>query len=184
MPTIQIKDEAEVQALVKAAEDSKASVLAFKVTDEPSHANGADILRHLNALRDRIEADRTGVTGPLHGVIATVNSWFKPATIAIDEGVAHVKGEIARYVRDVNASRAAQAIAGKPVELAPPQAVGVRVQQTETWEVVDESKVPREFCSPDATKIRKYLKDGGVRAIPGVRFSVKDVVVSARTVRS
>lgn len=46
-----------------------------------------------------------------------------------------------------------------------------------TFDIEDPSQVPYEFCSPDATKIRKAV-EGGVREIKGVKIYEKEVVSS------
>jgi hypothetical protein len=74
------------------------------------------------------------------------------------------------------ASAAQYAAGGIPTEIipAPAEAEGVTVKHLWEPRIVDESKVPREYCSPDLDKIKKAIwyanTDTPPRPIPGVEF--------------
>lgn len=175
--------EKKAASFAMVLQSTKADVLTRRVTDQASYDWAGQIVVKMNATKDALIEERKKATGPLRQSINVVNSWFKPAEDAIDAAVSHLKKEIGTYVRSVNETRAERAIAGQAVELAPPATPGIQVRTVEDWEIVDADKVPREYCSPDVDKIRAYLRDGGLRAMPGVRFFRREQVISARTVK-
>jgi len=66
---------------------------------------------------------------------------------------------------------------------APAKADGVNLRDNWTFEIVDESLIPREYLIPDEVKIRKVvvaLKDK--TNIPGVKAINRPIIVKARGV--
>ena len=66
---------------------------------------------------------------------------------------------------------------------APAKAEGVSLRENWTFEIVDESLIPREYLIPDEVKIRKVvvaLKDK--TNIPGVKAINRPIIVKARGV--
>jgi len=100
---------------------------------------------------------------------------------------AQIKNEAERrFVEDQIITEAAQREAElQPVPdiPAPAKADGVNLRDNWTFEIVDESLIPREYLIPDEVKIRKVvvaLKDK--TNIPGVKAINRPIIVKARGV--
>lgn len=162
------------------AKEARDAALSYRVVDQASLEMAARITTICNQMHDAIETERKGITGPLRLSEQRVNGLFKPALALVAEATAHLKREMGDYHRRVNEARAEQAIAGQHVELAPPVAQGVSVREVVQFVVENPELVPRAFCSPDLAKIRDHMANGGVHAIPGVRFYTASQVRTAR----
>ena len=68
----------------------------------------------------------------------------------------------------------------RPITEAP-KVAGVSIQKRWTYRVVDETKIPREFLTPDHTKIGAFVREMKDQAmIPGVEFFAEDLVAAGR----
>lgn len=64
---------------------------------------------------------------------------------------------------------------------APPKVDGISTRKDWTFEILDESLIPRSFLMPDGSKLSKHAKlNGDSVPIPGVRFFQKSTIVSRR----
>lgn len=78
------------------------------------------------------------------------------------------------------AAQAAEQATASYLMAAPERVEGVGTQGRWTYEVVDESQVPREYLELDATRINTAIR-GGKREIPGLRiFKKEGLVVGGR----
>jgi hypothetical protein len=72
---------------------------------------------------------------------------------------------------------------GMEMPVAPPPIMADNLSSRDVWkyEIVDESKLPREFLMPDTSKIGKFVqKDKGLTPIPGLRiYSEKTIAVKS-----
>lgn len=64
---------------------------------------------------------------------------------------------------------------------APPKVDGISTRKDWTFEITDESLIPRSFLMPDESKLSKHAKlNGDSVPVPGVRFFQKTAIVSRR----
>ena len=139
---------------------------SFAVANDEDSAFAADMIREVKAKHRELDERRKEVTGPLNATVKTINGWFKPALDALETAERKLKGKIAEFVRErerqTRAALAAAAAATTAQEataalVAAPQAAtlppGMSLRMVWKWRVVDEVRVPRHFCSPDAQRI-------------------------------
>lgn len=162
------------------------------VTNDEQCEFATQLLQELKSVQHRVEMKRTEISGPLYRAHRAVNDLFRPALDALGRGEGVLKEKIADYLRAKeqanNAALQAAAKAPTPelaqqaiqavAPVAPPQ--GVSVRKVWRFSVEDASLVPREFCSPDAEKIKAAF-DLGMTNIPGVKFFQEDVVTARRS---
>lgn len=138
------------------------------------------------------ENQRTSVTGPLNGVLKTVNGWFRPVLTTLkametawNQKIVDAATQAAAAQRALIAeARATEAPAIMKETLVEASAMVLRpsaVTLRDNWvfEVYDPAAVPQEYLCPDLEKIGKVvgvLKDK--TAIPGVRAWNATIVAS------
>lgn len=193
MPT----NAAEVAKLQAEAELAVVEDLPGIVVETPEDYQQADaVLTEILQRKDAITAMRTSATGPLYGVIRTVEGWFRPVLGAYTTLETTIKQRMGAYAQltaeaEAEARRAAQTAvesgdAGALVEslntaedaVAVREAVAARV--TFRWQVkrVAEDLLPSEYWTPDLAKIEAVAKAAGSAeegsdgepVIPGVVF--------------
>lgn len=82
----------------------------------------------------------------------------------------------------------AEEILAEPVEIGKvrpipeaPRVAGVSIQKRWTYRIVDEEKIPREYLTPDHTKIGAVVRDlKDAAAIPGIEVYTEDAVAAGR----
>ncbi len=134
----------------------------------------AKLLKEVKASYKSLEAQRTSVTKPLGALKKAIDGWFKPAKDALLAEEKFLKTVIADFVVAQEQARVAQLQAGNhEAALAIEPAVlpqGVRTTTTWQFEIVDASKIPREFLVPDAAAIQAHVAANKANSsIPGVR---------------
>lgn len=147
----------------------------------PEHFKwAADFLLAIKKTAVDVDEKRKAIVGPWTESVRRVNALFRPTLTALDEAEKIVKEKIVEWSQGVDAQRAAEAALGNQVTLAPAEAEGVSIRTMFDFEIVNPDAVDRQFCSPDPAKIRAHIDNGGLMAIPGVRFFKKDVVYASR----
>lgn len=181
--SLMIKSQDEIKELV-APIGTVSTVIAlqistFFVTDEASHQAACETLQWVKAQWGKVEAARQSITGPMINAKRNADAFFRPSLENYSKSEGHLKSEIARYRAKIQEERVSQATQSLPV-VAPPAAIeGIQERVKQCWRVTDESKVPRNFLSVDARKIDDFLRDGGLRAIPGVEFYEETIIASS-----
>jgi hypothetical protein len=167
------------------AEQTLALVQQFRVTDPTTFEFASKFLLSTKAEHTRIDAQRKQVTGPFTDALRNLQAFFRRPLDMLEKAEGHLKHEIARYNREIEAQRAAEASAGLPVLAAPPlsEVQGVTIVKTRAFEITDPEQVPRQFCSPDPKKIQAHLDGGGLEAIRGVKFFDRETVRASRGAR-
>ena len=96
--------------------------------------------------------------------------------------------EAARKAREELERKALEEAAAKEAQIAPPPPVpekpktnGLALRENWTFEIVDESLIPREYLVPDPVKIRKMVQVMKDRTnIPGIRVFNNPIVMKTR----
>jgi len=157
----------------------------LKIEDQETADMISDILKDVHKQLTDSEAKRKEVTGPLNQVKKTIDSWFKPGTEALTEVKKMLLSKIGDYRREIEEKRIAALEAGDtetaisiPMPTVPS---GVTERKIWTYEVEDESAVPREFLTVDYQKISSLVanSDPETLSIPGVRvFQISKMQMS------
>lgn len=192
---------AKAEAAV-AAEDIPTTVelvQEFVILREEDLVLAAEALGDIKARFNRLEAERKKMTVPILEFKAQVDSWFRPATTALQEAERILKmkmGEAKRVFDTARAMEAARkrneaaaavkaddmetalAAVAEAVEADAPVTVsGAQFREVWTFEITDPALVPNEYRIISPPEIGKAVKRG-VREIPGVRIFQEHVVAS------
>lgn len=172
-----------------------ASVLAVEIESADDYAFADELLTECARSKDALDAQRKSVTTPLYHVVRTVESWFKPSTVELEQAITHLKSvmglwRIKQAKIEAEARRAAldAAKAGDSDKLhsalqavqtaTPSQAAPGRAKVRWAWQVekVDPSQVPREFLCVDMAALGHLAKAAGSgdvppESVPGVTWA-------------
>ena len=192
---------AEVSKDVEKAQRKQKKVIV--ITNETELNSATEFLAQVKGKLKSTEELRTTFTKPLNAYLKMVNDMFKEQTGPMQEIEKTVKRAISDFVlhqeeiaakeetrlqalQDKKNERRAEK--GKELDFTDVSIDRVdsttnvksgKAKNIKVWkfEVVDASKVPMEYCSPDEHKIREAVKNQEVREIEGVRI-YEDVQVN------
>ncbi len=169
-------------------------VASVAITNDAEKVYAAGLVVRIKRAHKQIDAVRDEFLTPLKEARAWVDAQFDPLRIQMKNAEDILKEMIGSYAQRQLVEQ--RRLAAKAAEMAPKavtreafvqametvkQAAPVKVEGVSTrpvwkFEVTDAALVPREFCSPDVTKLRAAVGDGA-REIPGVRIFEEQVVV-------
>lgn len=183
--------QAEIAPEQVQVDEALARLRSFEITDEAALDWAADLLRNAKTRAKELDERRKEITGPILLAKAGIDGLFKPLISRYEQAEGILKGKIADWTNRVEAQRRAVMVAsaeefaagGTPTALIPEpaRAEGISVRKVWDFEITDGTLVPRDYCSPDAKKIRAQVpSEGQPPEIPGVRFFQRDQV-AART---
>lgn len=166
----------------------------FSIETASDLQTAAELLNDVVGRKTRINERLAEITKPMRQAEKSVRDLFRPVQDAMEEAETWLKGRIDSARKAIEArnrdlleqSRAAVANGDLPLvaaltsELQPPSTPdGVQFRSRWTFEIVDESQVPREFLRVDEKAIRAAVKASkGKIEIPGVRV-YEDTTVAA-----
>jgi hypothetical protein len=172
-------------------------VAAIEVSDEASMQSADALTKQLLQLRDRLEAERKSVTGPLLDAKRRVDGWFKPVTDILEVAIRDLKNKVAAHLIEQKRKQdelyrlaaaahtaATQGVQGahevmsqalaatSDVSTAAPQ--GTSVREVWTAEVFNPAIVPCSYHIVDTARIQAEARatpsNQEPSPIPGVRF--------------
>jgi hypothetical protein len=170
--------------------EAQSRLVSFEIVSDEYQDFAAQLLREVKAEWSAVEEERKKITKPLNEATKATNALFKPVLGALESAEQILKNKIAGYLQAKQNANTAALMASVQLEtpqqamqvisqiepVQAPQGVSVR----KVWKFVIENPdlVPREFCSPDESKIR--LVDPTTASIPGIRFFQEDVVTARK----
>jgi hypothetical protein len=165
--------DARVRPTIRAAKKAHDEALAlFKSVD----GRLADVYDRVKDLCEHwVQAQREARDRHYRDLAAQASAPSQPLDIAFDEAVAN--GDTAKAARILDQAAlpsvlhgpATATILDAPPAPSVPKVEGVAVTTPYTWEIVDESQIPREMMQPDRKKISAIVKALGRDAkIPGI----------------
>jgi hypothetical protein len=178
---------ADVAALQRDAESDAPTIRAITIADAGDYEFADAILTDVVRKKDAVVAMRKSATGPLYGVIRTVEGWFKPVVSALEASERHLKSAMGAWRLELDtrerAAREAAAVAAESgdagamleainaANAASPDAVDGRATVRFTWVIkrIAEDLLPDEWWTPDVARISALAEgDGEPPVIPGV----------------
>lgn len=186
------KEEAIKQSII----ETQASVDSIIVEKDEDLQVAAEILGRVKANVKRLKELDDQLTKPFAEAVKSAKSWFKTQLAPFQEMESSLKRKMGAYmeaqqkkadaeakaIEDARAKEAAKAEKkGEVVQSPPPMPVARPTSSVQTttgkasakkvwkYEIVDESKLPREFLQPDPGAIQKAVREGS-RSIEGVRI--------------
>jgi len=175
------------------------------VTDPPSADVANNILVKINSGLKEIEKKRLSFTAPLNQSLKEINATFKGVTEPIaqakselsqrlmswraeeqrrifeEQEAARKEEERRRKIQEAHAAKGHKVNETiTPVERPMPFSVQdtTRTRTQWTYDIVDESQIPREYLIIDKTGMMTAVRSG-VRDIPGVKIYQKEVPIYA-----
>jgi hypothetical protein len=166
-------------------EESATLLKDWQIASPDDYAWATDLAKDIKRKWSALEDKRKQLTKPLLDTKGAIDDLFKPTLYGLAGLEALIKGKIGGYVAAQEALRIATMqesaalfqAGGTPTAIIPavPEAAGVSVKHVWDYEIVDPDSVPRQFCSPDAAKIRQAIRATDIHPeltpqMAGVRF--------------
>jgi hypothetical protein len=178
--TIQ-KEKKNIVAITKQAN----KIELIKTNDDLVKAT--EFLVLLKNKLDSLENERLEYSKPLNAVLKKINSGFKELTTPLKETQNTVKDLIREYrerkeEERLKAEKLLQS-SGKNTDLIvestipdviESQSGEIRTVRRWTFDIIDETKIPREYFCIDSEKIQAAIIKDGVRDIPGLKIYQKE----------
>jgi hypothetical protein len=193
--------EDEIHKLSHEANYIELQAQMIVVKDEKTLKEATEFLGKVAKAKKQLEERRQFFVKPLNEQIRKINEFFKVRIMTLENAENIVKNEILKYREEVEKARKQQEellkkqyekelkkAQKKGLPLPPPMPQITLQQQEKTvetdsaqvtarlvwdFEIVDESKIPREYLMVNEKAIRAAIK-AGVRDIPGVRIFQKE----------
>ncbi len=194
MDSVLVQAEQDGKLWEKTADEASVHIQAgYTITSAAEYTAATEVLLEVKGMVKALDARRMELARPLLDAKSQVDAYFKPALSKLSAMEINLKSMVGRYnlaqqeeqrrlatqVAETAPTREAYTAGLQAVaDVAVPKVAGISTR--ETWEVSveDESKVTREFCSPDLQKARAAVA-AGRRSIPGFRI-VKGTSVTVR----
>ncbi len=185
-----------------AAQTAEAKTVLVEIQDYPITSQEdtkvfSGLLQDVKGRWKDIEAKRKSLTDPLNTVLKRINEMFSPPLTALKSAEVAIKSKLAAAEAEARqraqqallaASEAAasadaeavtEAIEAHDTAVQIPQAEGLQYRQLWTFEIENESLIPREFLIPDVRALKALATAQKERAsVPGVKFISQTSVVS------
>ncbi|MDH7513518.1 MAG: hypothetical protein QHH14_11290 [Clostridiales bacterium] len=167
-------EKAELQKVEPYVEKLQSSLTAWRLEEERKRREAEEAARRAELERKRLEEEL-----------------LRKAEEArrLEEEKKRVEGEeAARKAREELERRALEEAAAREAQLIPPPPIpekpktdGLTLRENWSFEIVDESQIPREYLIPDPVKIRRVVQVMKDKTnIPGIRVFNQPVVVKTR----
>jgi hypothetical protein len=132
----------------------QAKVDQIEVVDIKSAEEAGELVKAISELKEAIEAQRLEFTKPLNESLKNINGFFKKFSVPLTDMDKIIRAKLvdfknSRIVKDNNTFGEIHFVTRKSILIE------------------DETKIPREYLSPDINKIQKAL-DNGIE-VPGVK---------------
>lgn len=168
------KDEAEAKELLSL-------VGSFAITTHAELEGVTEVLAEVKKRWNALDEREKEITRPLNEGLKKARDLFRPAKDALAEAERQLKALVAGFHAREAEHNAKALAAGNVAAIAHVSDVrGTSVRYVTDFEVTDEKMIPRELCTPDPAKIKKYIADLGVTEgeLPGLRVFQKPIVSS------
>lgn len=179
------KAEAKFESLIKKSQDIVTAVNNTSIETEADLRVAESLLKNCQTFESETESMRKDIVKPFNDFVKQVNGKAKTMVTPVADAKKSLKTKILEFSR-IQEEKAKEHQAQQeqvqeeeteseaPAEVyIPPKVKGITKRWT--YEILDESQIPREFCSPDSKKINEAIK-GGVREVPGLKiFEQEDV---------
>lgn len=167
-------EKAELQKVEPYVEKLQQSLTAWKIEQERKRREAEEAARKAELERKRLEEEL-----------------LRKAEEArrLEEEKKRIEGEeAARKAREELEKQALEEAAAREKQIIPPPPIpekakteGLTFRENWTFEIVDESQIPREYLVPDPVKIRKVVQVMKDKTnIPGIRVFNQPIVVKER----
>lgn len=191
MPASLNNDARKVAALQRAFETDAPAYLAVRIASAEDYTFADALLSEVVTKKDAAIAMRKTATGPLYGVIRTVESWFKPLLDAIAPAEKHLRGvmgawRVEQEARELEARELAAVAAESDDAPALVEALTIAQEASAKpearsstafgWYVerIAEDMLPDEYWIPDRARLDAIAKEAGASTeppiVPGVIF--------------
>ena len=197
----EIRKDTEIQLIEKQVPDIIQKATALQVTTELESKYANDLAAACKKAIDKVEDRRKFFVKPLNNHIKSINEEFKKITEPLTETLNILKGKMLIYCQGVREkeekdikerTEIVNGLLGDETPIPEPIKTQVRsslgmahTKKVWTWEITDETKIPREFLMIDEKKINaivrtntKIIKGQSINAtvIQGIRVFQKDEI--------
>lgn len=198
MSTTETFDFADAQSSALVATDGAKelapTILAFRVTDEPSREHAISLARGFKEMRERLEDERDAGTKPLLGVVDRIRGWFRRPIEDFAAMEKHLKAEVGRY-RDELAERQRKALTEAQSHVEVERAVAVLTPKVAgegsrtTWKAEVVTHPSATFAAIEAlvaalppSEIAAALADALSNRLPDAYIAIDQVLLNKQAV--
>jgi len=162
------------------------ALLAEGIDSQEAYTKAEKVLKSVTSHSNKLDKQRLDFCRPITDFTKKAKQVSDAAREAIELKKSELKRKMAAFVRQAQreaekkieeeakaaaanpfAAMISEANADKPAKL---QTSGSRVAEVWAWELVDETKIPREFLTIDTTKINAAVRENkGATQIDGIR---------------
>lgn len=188
--------------IIKKTQAVAENIVTFKITDQKTMSEAAELLSQINKQSDAITAEKEKVTKPLNAALAAERKRWKPIEDAITKAKNHLRAEMTAYqtaltkAADEAKSKIAARVgtgkgklsietAGRKInEVAVPEervdvasgSISFKTDYEVT--VTDIHKIPEQYLEVKIAEIKRAHKEGIV--VPGVEINEIKVPINRR----
>lgn len=191
-------DTVQLAVEVEEAKDVLVMVKEFQIVNQPDMNFANECLVDVKGRLEHYEVEKKRATAPMNEALKVVRGWFKPLEDFYGQAEDIWKDKIgtwhlaeaerqrqalaavqqAHKAGDVQGVATAMAVAAQSTIETP---TNLTVKEVWKFTVTDPAAVPREYCSPDANKIKAVVEALGDKAnIPGVSVSLGTSIIARR----
>jgi prefoldin subunit 5 len=174
-----------IDVRVRDAREALVEISSLEISTQDDVEFATRLIRELKSQRKDLEEERSKVTKHLTQALETVRGWFRPAVRTLEEAETILRGKIVA-LSQLQAARQAEALraattseeVSEVMERSVVPAEGSHMTYTWDFEIVDFSKVPRQFlCVNEDAVLEHIKKTEGKEEISGIRVTRKGTLV-------
>lgn len=167
-------EKAELQKVEPYIEKLQASLTAWRLEEERKRREAEEAARRAELERRRLEEEL------LRKAEEARRLEEEKKKLEGEEAARKAREELEKQALEEAAAREKQIIPPPPIP-EKPKTDGLTLRENWTFEIVDESQIPREYLVPDPVKIRKVVQVMKDKTnIPGIRVFNQPIVVKTR----
>ena len=145
----------------------------YKISNVDEYVHGAALLAQSKAMAKTIIADFQPAKKKAFETHSTICTTEKKHLKPLSDAEKYIKGEMVRFKIEQDQLD----IKNDAFLSTVPEIEGIEMRITWTFEIENESVIPREFLSPDATKLKEHAKKFKESSpVKGVRFLPKTTI--------
>jgi len=181
------------KAVLKATEQVATLSLPLEIKEMKDYQAAIDLAAKIKRTGKSITEYKDGYAKPYYNVYKEINAMFKPSLNELKEKEASLKADMLTFMKaeqkrkDIEQEaldKQALELAQEGEEVIVPVINDLKttttvngasqVRTTKAFEIEDPALIPREYLTPDLTKIKEAMKIQ--KPIPGVRFYDKETL--------
>lgn len=184
--------EKEIQAIENSTKEIALKSGAIKITSQDKLLEAQDLRKRIVAGKKYLEEKKRSVLAPANDTVKAIRDFFRPYEEQLDSLDVSIGKAIISYkqvmdqkvqtkrdeiVKAVNEGKISFEEGAKRVEKQEVKVAEFKVRKIPTLEIVDESKIPREYLMPNMDKLKVAVIKENLK-VPGVERVIREIPVA------